>query len=81
MPDGATRKPLQPAGPQSRAPRSVRASDAEWQPFEIAGRSRDMEASTLFRECAFIGLMVLETPALMEAYARTVTALRQTSGA
>ena len=62
---------------QSRAPKSIRYSAAEWAPFEEAALVRDLEPSTLARECSFIGLNVLSSPAVMEAYCRALSALRR----
>jgi hypothetical protein len=75
----AERKPLAPA--ESRVARSIRTSDAEWAPFVTAGRLRDKEPSTIFRECALIGLHVIETPELIEGYARVTSALVATYAA
>jgi hypothetical protein len=60
---------------ESRSPRSIRYSDPEWQPFVESGLLRDIEPSTLARDCSFIGLTVLLTPALMEAFVRVTASV------
>jgi hypothetical protein len=75
----ALRKPLAPA--ESRIARSIRTSAQEWEPFVRAGRLRGKEPSTVFRECALIGLHVIETPELIEGYARIASEMVATYSA
>lgn len=58
---------------ESREPRSIRYTPAEWRLFTEAALLRDVEPSALVRECSLIGLTVLTTRALMEAYIRALS--------
>lgn len=69
------RKPL--AFATSREAKSIRYAPAEWQVFVDAAVPRDVEPSTLVRECSLIGLTVLCTPALMEAYVRMLSGVQR----
>lgn len=62
------RKPL--AFAESRDAKSIRYSPSEWAVFVEQARVRDTDPSTLARECSLIGINVLSTPALMEAFVR-----------
>lgn len=70
-----SRKPL--AFAQSRRVKSIRYADPEWNPFEEAALLRDTDAGTLARECSIIGLNVICTPALLEAYARIMSGIQR----
>lgn len=74
----APRKPL--AAAESRDPKSIRYSPAEWAAFVEAARLRAKEPSALVRDCSFMGLMVLENTALMEAYLQHLAVFRTTHG-
>jgi len=69
------RKPL--AFAASRDAKSIRYAPAEWRVFVEAALLRDVEPSTLARECSLIGLNVLSTPALMEAYVRLLSGVQR----
>lgn len=69
MPD---RKPL--AAAESRDAKSVRYAPSEWQLFVTGAILRDSDPSKLARECSLIGITVLNTPPLLEAYCRLLSA-------
>ena len=69
------RKPL--AFAASRDAKSIRYAPAEWQMFVDAAGPRDVEPSTLARECSLIGINVLSNPALMEAYVRLLSGVHR----
>jgi hypothetical protein len=69
------RKPL--AAAESRDPHSIRYSPSEWEVFRVAARLRDQDPSVLVRECSLMGLMMLDTPALMEAYLKHLAVTRR----
>ena len=69
------RKPL--AFAESRDAKSIRYAPGEWRMFVEAGLLRDVEPSTLARECSLIGINVLSTPALMEAYVRVLSGVQR----
>lgn len=70
-----TRKPL--AFAVSRTVKSIRYAESEWQPFVEAAITRDAEPGTLVRECSLIGLNVISTPAMLEAYARILSGIQR----
>ena len=72
------RKPL--AFAESRDAKSIRYAPAEWQVFVEAALLRDVEPSTLVRECSLIGLNVLSTRTLMEAYVRVLSGVQRAEG-
>ena len=69
------KKPL--AFAESRDAKSIRYSPSEWQMFMESARARDTDPSTLARECSLIGINVLCTPALMEAYVRVLSGVQR----
>ena len=69
------RKPL--AFAESRDAKSIRYSASEWRVFTEAALLRDVEPSTLVRECSLIGLNVLSTRTLMEAYVRVLSGVQR----
>ena len=68
------RKPL--AHAESRDPKSVRYSPSEWAAIVEAARARGLEPSAFARDLSMMALMIVSTPALMEAHMRTVAVLR-----
>lgn len=70
------RKPL--AFAESRDAKSIRYAPGEWAVFVSAAASRDVEPSTLARECSLIGINVLSMPRLMEAYVRLLSGVQRT---
>ena len=74
MPPAPDRKPL--AHAESRDPKSVRYSPSEWAAIVEAAKLRGLEPSALARDLSPMGLMIVSTPALMEAHMRTLTVLR-----
>ena len=73
-PDGS-RKP--PVAMESREPRSIRFSPAEWAAVTHAARARGTEPSALVRDLTMMALMIVSTPALMEAHLRAMAVLHQ----
>lgn len=69
------RKPL--AFAASRDAKSIRYAVAEWQVFVDAAVARDVDPSTLARECSLIGINVLSNPSLMEAYVRLLSGVQR----
>jgi hypothetical protein len=69
------RKPL--AFAASRDAKSIRYAAAEWQVFVDAAVLRDVDPSTLARECSLIGINVLSSPTLMEAYVRLLSGVQR----
>lgn len=72
------RKPL--AFAESRDAKSIRYSASEWRVFTEAALLRDVDPSTLVRECSLIGLNVLSTRTLMEAYVRVLSGVQRAEG-
>ncbi len=68
------RKPLAVA--QSRDPKSIRFCPAEWAAIAEAALLRGLEPSAFARDLCLMGLQVIETPALMEAYVRGLAVTR-----
>ena len=73
------RKPLAVA--ESRDAHSIRYAPSEWAAFVEAAMLRDEEPSKFVRDCSLMGLMVLESPFLMEAYLKHLAVTRQNAGA
>lgn len=71
MPD---RKP--PVAMESRDPKSIRYCPAEWAAITEAARARGMEPSAFARDLSMMALMIVSTPALMEAHLKTLSVLR-----
>ena len=74
-PGDGSRKPL--AAMESREPRSIRFSPAEWAAVTHAARARGTEPSALVRDLTMMALMIVSTPSLMEAHIRALTVLHQ----
>ena len=65
---------------ESREPRTIRYAPAEWAVFVEAAHLRGVEPSALARECSLIGVNVICTRALLEAYVRITSSLRPEPG-
>ena len=68
------RKPL--AHAESRDPKSIRFCPAEWSAITLAAQARGIEPSAFARDLSLMALMIVETPALMEAHLKTLSVLR-----
>ena len=73
------RKPL--ATMESKEPWTIRYAPCERAAITHAAIARGLEPSAFAREVSLIGLNVISTPDLMEAYLRTSAVLRASNGA
>lgn len=63
-------KPPARVVPQTREPKSIRFTPAEWAAFEAEALARGIEPSRFCRQCALTGLSMTRAQAAMEAAAR-----------
>ena len=68
------RKPLAPPM-ESREPKSIRFGASEWAAITEAARARSTEPSALVRDLTMMALMIVSSPALMEAHMRALAVL------
>jgi hypothetical protein len=68
-------KPL--AAMESREPKSIRFGAAEWTAISEAARQRWTEPSALVRDLTMLALMIVSSPALMEAHIKATAVLHQ----
>lgn len=61
---------------ESRDPKSVRYTPTEWAAITEAARLRDADPAAFARDLSLMGLQVIETPALMEAYVKHLAVFR-----
>lgn len=73
------RKPL--ASMESKEPWTIRYAPCERAAITHAALARGIDPSAFAREVSLIGLNVISTPDLMEAYLRTSAVLRASNGA
>jgi hypothetical protein len=62
---------------ESREPRSIRFAPAEWRAITDAATHRGTEPSALVRDLCMMALMIVSTPALMEAHLRAMAVIHQ----